>query len=83
MTTQTTISTTDTKAIPSRTDPTDLTCEACGENYPLNSPRVRKALTTKRAADCEAAKLCWVCARLKYSADVEAAETEKAWRCEG
>lgn len=53
-------------------DPTALQCKNCQSFYPLNSPRVRRAIETQ-AGDQETPELCWVCTRLHYAAQQEAA----------
>jgi hypothetical protein len=63
-------------------DPTDLTCAACGATFGLSEARVQKALHTRRPADAEFAKLCWVCVRLRKSVEAETAAEAKGWGCE-
>lgn len=53
-------------------DPTALQCKNCRSFYPLNSPRVRRAIETQ-AGDKETPELCWVCAHLHVAAQREAA----------
>ena len=62
-------------------DPRILKCEACRESYGLNEARVRRALTTADPIQQERAKLCWVCAHLNISANLEPAkDAETFWR---
>ena len=53
------------------TDPTDLQCKVCRSFYPLNSPRVVRALKYPKG-ERETPDLCWVCARLHVAAHQEA-----------
>jgi hypothetical protein len=55
-------------------DPTELHCEVCRASYPLNVPRVVRAISGNGAANV--ARLCWVCARLHSSVEVEEESTE-------
>ena len=53
-------------------DPTALRCKVCGSFYELNTARVRRAIEDPHHGDEVTPELCWVCARLRYSAHQEA-----------
>lgn len=51
-------------------DPTELQCVICKQPYSLNVPRVTRVIR-EHGKDSDNAKLCWVCFRLKMSAERE------------
>lgn len=52
-------------------DPTELQCIICKQAYSLNAPRVTRVIRG-HGKESDNAKLCWVCFRLKMSAEREA-----------
>lgn len=62
------------QAIGLKEDPTTRHCEVCHAVYAIDEARVRRALTTCDPEHQQAAKLCWVCARLYRSVRSEAPE---------
>ena len=60
-------------------DPTDLQCKICGEKYPMNSPRVIRALKGNREKPLEmdTPLLCLVCTRLFHSVEGQKKELQE------
>ena len=63
-------------------DPTTLVCQVCRAEFPLNEARVIRALArivnSRGVAEFnETARLCWVCAHLKYGAIKEGQEAKE------
>jgi hypothetical protein len=52
---------------------TPRACQACGDEFDMDSPRSRSAFARRKAGqDIEPALLCWRCAHLHYAAIREA-----------
>jgi len=55
-------------------EPERKTCKVCGAPYSFTEARVLRHARDPKHGDPETPKLCWVCARLRHSANAEASQ---------